>query len=99
MVYLFIDRVISLFTHFFCMGGESIGESSIMVLAAWGITTLLPYYYEYVSPYLWGSCSWNSFGMLYYFAGFNGYLLLGHYLRNKDWSLGRILSFGVPMFW
>ncbi len=36
--------------------------------------------------------------MLYYFAGFNGYLLLGHYLRNKDWSLGRILSFGVPMF-
>lgn len=69
-----------------------------MVLAAWGITTLLPYYYEYVSPYLWGSCSWNSFGMLYYFAGFNGYLLLGHYLRNKDWSLGRILSFGVPMF-
>ena len=80
------------------MGGESIGESSIMVFAAWGITTLLPYYYEYVSPYLWGSCSWNSFGMLYYFAGFNGYLLLGHYLRNKDWSLGRILSFGVPMF-
>lgn len=37
MVYLFVDRVISLFTHFFCMGGESIGESSIMVLAAWGL--------------------------------------------------------------
>ena len=81
------------------MGGESIGESSIMVLAAWGITTLLPYYYEYVSPYLWGSCSWNSFGMLYYFAGFNGYLLLGHYLgKRTDWSLGKTFSVTVPLF-
>ena len=36
--------------------------------------------------------------MLYYFAGFNGYLLLGHYLRNHDWS-GRQLAFiGIPMF-
>lgn len=36
--------------------------------------------------------------MLYYFAGFNGYLLLGHYLRNLDWSLGKILAIGLPMF-
>jgi len=67
-------------------------------LVAWGVTTLLPYYLEYVSPYIWGSCSWNSFHMLYYFAGFNGYLLLGHYLRNHDWSLGKILAIGIPMF-
>ena len=36
--------------------------------------------------------------MLYYFAGFNGYLLLGHYLRNHDWSLNKILLVGIPMF-
>ena len=36
VVYLFVDRVISLFTHFFCMGGESIGESSIMVFGRLG---------------------------------------------------------------
>ena len=36
--------------------------------------------------------------MLYYFAGFNGYLLLGHYLRNHDWSLGKIVGIGIPMF-
>ena len=52
-----------------------------MFLLAWGVTLLLPYYYQFVSPYLWGSCS-NSFGMLYAFAGFNGYLLLGHYLKD-----------------
>ena len=35
----------------------------------------------------WGSCSWNSFGMLYAFAGFNGYLLLGHYLKDLDYHM------------
>lgn len=67
-------------------------------LAAWGITTLLPYYVEYVSPYIWGSCSWNQFHALYYFAGFNGYLLLGHYLRHHILSLRKILLFGIPSF-
>lgn len=73
-------------------------KSKLWFLGAWGVTTLLPYFYQFVAPYLWGSCSWNSFGMLYYFAGFNGYLLLGHYLRNHDWPLGKILMFGIPMF-
>lgn len=27
--------------------------------------------------------------MLYMFAGFNGYLLLGHYLRHTEWSLAK----------
>ena len=66
-------------------------------LLAWGVTTLLPYYKEYVDPYLWGTCSWNEFGMLYYFAGFNGYLLLGHYLSKTDWSLSKTLGLGLPM--
>lgn len=67
-------------------------------LGLWGVTLLLPYYNEFVAGYLWGTCSWNSFGMLYYFAGFNGYLLLGHYLRHHDWSWRTLLLAGVPMF-
>jgi surface polysaccharide O-acyltransferase-like enzyme len=67
-------------------------------LAAWGITTLLPFYNHFVEPTLWGTCSWNSFGMLYYFAGFNGYLLLGHYLKNRIWSVKKVLMLGIPMF-
>ena len=47
---------------------------------------------------LWAYCSWNAFGMLYYFAGFNGYLLLGHYLRNHDWSGRQLVFIGMPMF-
>lgn len=68
-------------------------------LIAWAVTTLLPYYREFVNPYLWGACSWNAFDMLYYFAGFNGYLLLGHYLRHHvDWSLKKTLLLGLPIF-
>ena len=67
-------------------------------LVAWAVTLFVPYYQEFVTGYLWGTCSWNAFGMLYYFAGFNGYLLLGHYLRHTDWSLGKTLAAGVPAF-
>lgn len=67
-------------------------------LAAWGLTLFVPYYRYLVEPYIWGACSWNEFYMLYSFAGFNGYLLLGHYLRNHDFSLGKTLGLGIPMF-
>ena len=67
-------------------------------LIAWGVTSLLPYVHEFLAPYVWGECSWNAFGMLYYFAGFNGYLLLGHYLRHHDWSRTQAWLWGLPMF-
>lgn len=67
-------------------------------LMVWGVTLLVPYYQQLVAPYLWGSCSWNGFYMLYYFAGFNGYLLLGHYLRHHDFSWTKTLGFGIPAF-
>ena len=73
-------------------------KAKLWFLGAWAVTLLLPYYNQFVAQYLWGTCSWNAFGMLYYFAGFNGYLLLGHYLRNLDWALGKILAIGLPMF-
>lgn len=74
------------------------GRAKQWFLAAWGVTLLIPYYNEFAAEYLWGSCSWNDFGMMYAFAGFNGYLLLGHYLKNLDWTLGKTLAIGLPMF-
>lgn len=67
-------------------------------LIAWGVTLVFPYYNYFIDPYLWGSCPWNQFGALYYFAGFNGYLLLGHYLKDTEWSLKKTLLIGIPMF-
>ena len=48
----------------------------------WVISLFLPYMGEYISHYLYGTATWNEFGTLYYFAGFNGYLLLGHYVNR-----------------
>ncbi|MBW9201501.1 acyltransferase [Bacteroidales bacterium SW292] len=61
-----------------------------VVLGLWGLSTFLPYFHQFVSTYAFGTCTWNSFGLFYYFAGFNGYLLLGHYLRyHVNWSWSR----------
>lgn len=99
MWYIYLLIGIYLYLPVFSAWVEKASESAkLWFLGVWGITTLLPYFYQFVSPYLWGTCSWNSFGMLYYFAGFNGYLLLGHYLRNQEWSFSRLFTLGLPMF-
>ncbi|WP_148476530.1 acyltransferase [Parabacteroides johnsonii] len=99
MWYIYLLIGLYLYLPIFSAWVEKASEKAkLWFLLAWGVSTLLPYYYQFVSPYVWGGCSWNSFNMLYYFAGFNGYLLLGHYLRNHDWSLNKILLVGIPMF-
>lgn len=68
-------------------------------LIAWFISLFIPYMMEFVSHYLLGTCSWNAYGLLYYFAGFNGYLLLGHYLgKGNNWSVSKTLAVSVPLF-
>lgn len=46
---------------------------------------------------LWGECSWNSYGIFYYFSGFIGYLLFGLYVRRfvGDLSWGRTFLWGI----
>lgn len=69
-----------------------------IVLAMWALSTFLPYFTEYVSRYAFGTCEWNSFGLFYYFAGFSGYMLLGHYIREYiDWSWAKTLCVSVPL--
>ena len=99
MWYIYLLIGLYLYLPVFSAWVEKASErAKLMFLLAWGVTLLLPYYYQFVSNYLWGTCSWNSFGMRYAFAGFNGYLLLGHYLKNLEWSLKKTLAIGIPMF-
>ena len=99
MWYIYLLIGLYLYLPVFSAWVEKASErAKLMFLLAWGVTLLLPYYYQFVSNYLWGTCSWTSFGMLYAFAGFNGYLLLGHYLKNLEWSLKKTLAIGIPMF-
>ena len=74
-------------------------KSKRLFLYLWGISLLLPYATYFISPNLLGVCSWNGFGTFYYFAGFNGYLLLGHMLsKGNDRPTGKIALLAVPMF-
>lgn len=69
-----------------------------IVLGLWALSTFLPYFTEYVSKYAFGTCEWNSFGLFYYFAGFNGYMLLGHYIQQYvNWNWTKTLSVSLPL--
>ncbi len=56
-------------------------------LAIWGVSLFIPYLRNYLINNLWGVCSWNEFGMFYYFAGFSGYMLLGYHLMKYPLEL------------
>lgn len=75
-------------------------------LLIWIISLFIPYLKKYVanclferSGYVFGTDTWNEFGLFYYFAGFNGYLLLGHYVKKgNDWSLMKTFILCILMF-
>lgn len=97
--YIYLLIGLYLYLPIFSAWVEKASERAKLVfLAIWAVTLFVPYYRALVEPYLWGACSWNEFYMFYYFAGFNGYLLLGHYLSRHEWSLQKTLGWGVPMF-
>lgn len=75
-------------------------------LGIWTLTLFIPYADVFLTPhlpfgsgYLFGTCSWNGFGTFYAFAGFNGYLLLGHVLADASQkiSLKKALAVGIPL--
>ena len=67
-------------------------------LILWALSTFLPYFNEYVSRYAFGTCEWNSFGLFYYFAGFSGYMLLGHYIQHYiHWTWSKTCAVSLPL--
>ena len=101
MWYLYMLIGLYLYMPFFSLWVEkaTIKQQKIF-LGFWSLTLFLPYAYSFFSPNLLGLSAWNSYGTLYYFAGFNGYLLLGHYLANavKMWKWKKIFTVCLPMF-
>lgn len=80
------------------------------LLAIWAVSLILPYI-QYFAPALgyqgnygsmgiWGVCSWNTFGALYYVSGFMGYMILAYYLMHfpVKCSNARLAAITIPMF-
>lgn len=100
MWYVYLLIGVYLYLPIFSAWVERASDSAKrLFLLLWGVTLLLPYVQFYLSEYLFGTCAWNAFGTFYSFAGFSGYLLLGHYLgRGSKLSLVRTLLLAIPMF-
>lgn len=98
-VYLLIGLYLYLPVFSAWVSQSTAGEQRFF-LSIWVVSLFIPYLREFVSADLWGACSWNEFNMLYYFAGFNGYLLLGYYLRHHltPSARKRVLAAGIPLF-
>ena len=100
MWYIYLLIGLYLYMPFFSAWVEKAKRSTEQVfLGIWFISLFLPYMSAYISHYLYGEATWNQFGLFYYFAGFNGYLLLGHYLKQgNDWSIGKTLVICMTLF-
>ncbi len=78
--------------------GQASRKSQRRYLYVWAVTLLVPFWVNLVRDNLWGLTPFNEFGMLYYFAGFNGYLLLGYYLRHTEWTRMKTLTLCPVLF-
>ena len=65
----------------------------------WCCSLMLPYLSQILSPDLFGRCAWTEFGTFYYFAGFAGYLLLGHLLgKGNPLPSRKIIAMGAMLY-
>lgn len=101
MWYLYMLIGLYLYMPFFSVWIEKATISQKKVfLGIWALTLFLPYAYTFFSHELFGLSAWNTFGTFYYFAGFNGYLLLGYFLAKdvRVWNWAKALAVSVPLF-
>ena len=71
-------------------------QEELFFIALFAVSTCLPYLNRWFGD-MWGECFWNSFNLLYYFAGYLGYLVLAHYIRvHLDWSRTKRVAVGLP---
>ena len=65
------------------------------LICIWLITTCVPFINRWGGE-IWGQCWWNKYDMLYNFAGYPGYFLLAHYIREHiDWSRKKRVLIGI----
>lgn len=58
-------------------------KTLLVFLMIWAVTLFFPYLRLWF-PQLQGECDWNQFGMLYYFSGYLGYIVLGYFLHHHN---------------
>ena len=107
MWYIYLIIGMYLYIPFFSAWIEKADlKTKKIFLTIWGVSLFIPYLREFVgnmlfdrNSYIWGTDTWNEFGMFYYFAGFIGYLFMGYFVREgNDWSVKKTLCLSILMF-
>lgn len=74
-------------------------KAGLAFLALWFLSSFIPYIKEWGAGDLWGECYWNEYHSLWYFSGFIGYLVLGHYIRRHvHWNAAQCAGIGTLCF-
>lgn len=74
-------------------------KDELIFLGLFAFSTLIPWLHRYVSPRLWGECSWNQFHALWYCSGYLGYLVFAHYIHvHLKWNQRKRLHVGAICF-
>lgn len=100
MWYLYMLIGLYLFMPFFSAWVERNDHTLTKTyIILWCCSLMLPYLAQILTPNLFGVCAWNQFGTLYYFAGFTGYLLLGHLLgKGNPLPSRKIIAVGAMLY-
>lgn len=73
-------------------------KTLLVFLMIWTVTLFYPYIRLWF-PQLHGECDWNEFGMLYYFSGYLGYIVLGYFLHKYNTlSAAKTMLIGLLLF-
>lgn len=75
-------------------------KEELFFLCLWFLTTFMNYIKLLVpNGEVFGECSWNDFHMVYYNAGYIGYLIMAHYIRTYiNWNWSTTLKVAIPLF-
>ena len=100
MWYMYLLVGMYLYMPFFSAWIEKYGRRAERTfLIIWAVSLFIPYGRAYISHFILGEATWNEFGTFYYFAGFSGYLVLGHYLKESNtMSIGKTAALSLLMF-
>lgn len=74
-------------------------KEKTIFLTIWGISLFIPYVRAFVMNYAFGESEWNEFGLFYYFAGFIGYIVMGHWIKQSgQFPLQKKFWITIPVF-
>ena len=100
MWYLYMLIGLYLFMPFFSAWVEKNDKTLTKIyLILWGASLLLPYLHIIIPGFVLGTCDWNAYSTFHYFAGFTGYLLLGHLMsKGNPIASRKIVAVGAMMY-